>query len=181
MVLMAEAMIRAQTLPPDVGLITKLSGNITYWNEDYQKPEKAQSFMKIRRGDRFKVPVGALVQFVYFLGGRQETWKGPIAFRIGDSESYPEKEKGVQAQPKVVILPAGTTQGMRRIPVLLRRAGFYRPGAEQIRGGVEVSPAAIALTAEEQAEMRLRKKPTGPFVNKLVLVTSRRSCICSAY
>jgi hypothetical protein len=158
MVLMAEAMIRAQTLPPDVGLITKLSGNITYWNEDYQKPAKAQSFMKIRRGDRFKVPAGTLVQFVYFLGGRQETWKGPVAFRIGDSESYPETEKGVQAQPKVVILPAGTTQGMRRIPVLLRRAGFYRPGAEQIRGGVEVSPAAIALTAEEQAEIMAAKE-----------------------
>jgi hypothetical protein len=157
-VLMAEALVRAQTLPPDVGLITKLSGNITYWNEDYQKPAKAQSFMKIRRGDRFKVPAGALVQFVYFLGGRQETWKGPIAFRIGDSESHPEKEKGVQAQPKVVILPAGTTQGMRRIPVLLRRAGFYRPGAEQIRGGVEVSPAAIALTAEEQAEIASAKE-----------------------
>ena len=152
-VLMAEAMVRAQTLPPDVGLITKLSGNITYWNEDYQKPAKAQSFMKIRRGDRFKVPAGALVQFVYFLGGRQETWKGPIAFRIGESESHPEKKKALQAQPKVVIFPAATTQGMRRIPVLLRRAGLYRPGAEQIRGGVEGSPAPIALTAEEKAEI----------------------------
>ena len=158
MVLMAEAMVRAQTLPPDVGLITKLSGDVTYWNEDYQKPAKVQSFMKIRRGDRFKVPVSALVQFVYFLGGRQETWKGPVAFRIGDSESHPEAEKGLQVQPKVVIFPAGTTQGMRRIPVLLRRAGLYRPGAAQIRGDIEVPPLAIALTAEEEAEIVAAKE-----------------------
>lgn len=158
MVFVAEPMVKGQTLPPDVGLVTKLSGDVTYWSEGYQKPAKAQSFMKIRRGDQFKVPTGAQVQFVYFLGGRQETWKGPVAFRIGDSESCPEMEKGLKTKPKVVIFPAKTTQGMRRIPVLLRRAGLYRPGAEQIRGGVEGSPAAIALTAEEQAEIMAAKE-----------------------
>lgn len=156
--LMAGPMVRAQTLPPDVGLVTKLSGDVTYWGEGSQKQAKAQSFMKIRRGDRFKLPAGALVQFVYFLGGRQETWKGPVAFTIGDSESYGEGVKGMQVQPKVVIFPAGATQGVRRIPVLLRRAGLSRPGAAQIRGDVEGSSLTIALTPAEEAEIAAAKE-----------------------
>jgi len=159
MALMAGPMVRAQTLPPDVGLVTKLSGDVTYWGEGSQKQAKVQSFMKVRRGDRFKLPAGALVQFVYFLGGRQETWKGPVAFTIGDSESYGEGvKKGMQVQPKVVIFPAGATQGVRRIPVLLRRAGLSRPGAAQIRGDVEGSSPTIALTPAEEAEIAAAKE-----------------------
>jgi hypothetical protein len=150
---------KVQALPPDVGLVTQLSGVVTYRNKGYQETTaKAQSFMKIRRGDRFKLPAGAIIQVVYFLGGRQETWKGPVAFTIGDSESRPEPAKGPRAQPKVVILPAGTTQGVRRIPALLRRAGVWRPGAGQIRGEVEASPTAFAITAEEKAEIAAAKE-----------------------
>jgi hypothetical protein len=154
-----EAVAQVQALPPDVGLITRLSGAVTYRNKGYQETTaKAQSFMKMRRGDRFKLPAGAIIQVVYFLGGRQETWKGPVAFTIGDSESRPEPAKGPRAQPKVVILPAGTTQGVRRIPVLLRRAGLWRPGAGQIRGEVEATPTAFAITAEEKAEIAAAKE-----------------------
>lgn len=150
---------KVQALPPDVGLVTRLSGTVTYRNEGHQEtPAGAQSFMKIRRGDRFTLPPGAIIQVVYFLGGRQETWKGPVAFTIGDSESRPEPAKGPRAQPKVVILPAGTTQGVRRIPVLLRRAGVWRPGGGQIRGEVEVAPTAFGITAEEKAEIATAKE-----------------------
>jgi hypothetical protein len=148
-----------QALPPDVGLVTQLSGAVTYRNKGYQAtPAKAQAFMKIRRGDRFALPTGGVIQVVYFLGGRQETWKGPVAFTIGDSESRPEPAKGLRTRPKVVILPAGTTQGVRRIPVLLRRAGVWRPGAGQIRGEVEAAPTTFSITAEEKAEIAEAKE-----------------------
>lgn len=150
---------KVRALPPDVGLVTRLTGAVTYRNKGYEEPTaKAQAFMKTRRGDRFTLPAGAVIQVVYFLGGRQETWKGPVAFTIGDSESRPEPAKGPRAQPKVVILPAGTTQGVRRIPALLRRAGVWRPGAGQIRGEVEASPTAFAITAEEKAEIAAAKE-----------------------
>jgi len=153
------AMAKVLALPPDVGLVTRLSGAVTYRNDGYQEtPAKAQAFMKIRRGDRFKLPAGALIQLVYFLGGRQETWKGPIAFTVGDSESSAEGVKALHAQPKVVVLPAGTTQGVRRIPVLLRRAGLWRPGVAQIRGDVEAAPTAFAITREEKAEIAAAKE-----------------------
>ena len=153
------AMAKVQALPPDVGLVTMLSGNVTYWNDGYQKtPTTAEAFMKIRRGDRFKLRAEAVMQLVYFLGGRQETWKGPVTLTVDDSESHLEGKKQPHAQPKVVVLPAGTTQGVRRIPVLLRRAGLWRPGSAQVRGDVETSPTAFAMITEEKAKIVAAKE-----------------------
>jgi len=153
--LVTVAMAQTQALPPDVGLVTKLSGHVTYVNNRYQKsPAKAQAFMKIRLGDRFELQAEALLQLVYFLGGRQETWKGPAVFTADDSQSYPK----TQVQPSVRILPAGTIQGVRRIPVLLRRSGVSRPGATLIRGGVEKPLTGIVLTQQEKAEIAAAKE-----------------------
>jgi hypothetical protein len=157
--LFTESPGKAQTLPPDVGLVTQLSGDATYWNESYQKTaEKVQGFMRIRRGDHFKLAGGALIQLVYFQNGRQETWKGPAAFVVGDTQSRAEGEKGTQAQPEVVILPAGTSEGMRRIPVLLRRARLSRSGGMLIRGGGEKSPKTITPTKEERTEIAMARE-----------------------
>jgi len=83
-----------QTLPPDVGIVTQLSGDVTYRNEEYQKtPEKAQAFMKIVQGDYFQLEVKAIVQLVYFRSGRKETWKGPSAFIAGEVQSQVKSEK----------------------------------------------------------------------------------------
>ncbi|NIO05321.1 MAG: hypothetical protein GTN74_12130 [Proteobacteria bacterium] len=149
-----EISIIAQTLPSDVGLITSLSGEVAYWNESYQTmPAETQAFMKIRKGDRFTLPSGSSIQIVYFLGGRQETWMGPTTFIVGDSESQQEDGEKHATQPKIRILPAGATQGVRRIPGLLRRAGLTRPGAEQVRGETKVSSTAIDLSAQEKGEI----------------------------
>ncbi len=158
-VLFTEVSTKAQTLPPDVGLVTQLSGDATYWNEGYQKtPEKAQAFMKMRRGDHLKIGAGAMIQLVYFQNGRQETWKGPAAFIVGEMQSKIEGEKGLQAQPEVLTLPAETSQGMRRIPVLLRRARLSRTGAIQVRGTGEGSQKAIVPSKEERAEIAMAKE-----------------------
>ena len=158
-VLFTEVSTKAQTLPPDVGLVTQLSGDATYWNEGYQKtPEKAQAFMKIRRGDHLKIGAGAMIQLVYFQNGRQETWKGLATFVVGEAQSRPEGEKGIQTQPEVLILPADASQGMRRIPVLLRRARLSRSGAIQVRGTGKGTQKAITPSKEERAEIAMAKE-----------------------
>jgi hypothetical protein len=158
-ILFKEIRIGAQTLPPDVGLVTQLTGEATYWNETYQKtPEKAQVFMKIRRGDHFKVVSGTMIQLVYFQNGRQETWKGLAELVVGDGESRIEGEKGAQVKPEVLILPVDTSQGMRRIPVLLRRARLSRSGAMQVRGAGEASQKAIIPSREERAEIAMARE-----------------------
>ena len=151
--------IQAQTLPPDVGLVTQLSGEARYWNEGYQKtPERVQAFMKIRRGDHFQLLEGAGIQLVYFQNGRQETWKGPAGFKAGDLESRAEGEKKVLPQPEVVFLPAEATQEMRRIPVMLRRARLSRSGAVQIRSPGDAGQKTVGPTKEELAEIGRARK-----------------------
>lgn len=158
-ILFIEIPTSAQILPPDVGLVTQLSGDATYWNEGYQKaPEKAQAFMRIRRGDHFRITGGVIIRLVYFQNGRQETWKGPAAFVVEDTKSQAEGEKGVEVQPEVVTLPAGTSEGMRRIPVLLRRARLSRSGAMLIRGEGEKSQKAITPTKEERTEIAMARE-----------------------
>ena len=151
--------IGAQIPPPDVGLLIQLSGDTNYWNEGYQKtPEKAQAFMQVRRGDHFKLATGAMVQLVYFQNGRKETWKGPAAFVVGDAQSRAEGEKGLQAQPEVMFLTVGASQGMSRFPALLRRTGLSRSGGMQIRGVGGGPPKASALGEEERTKIATAKE-----------------------
>jgi hypothetical protein len=146
----------AQPPPSDVGLVTKLAGEVTYWNEAYQRtPANVEAFMKVRKGDHLKVPAGGLVQLVYFQSSQQETWKGPAILVVGDGRGQPEGD--TKAQPEVITLPPGAQQGIQRVPVLLRRAGLSRSGAMQVRGIQRPEPRASAappaLTQEEQAEI----------------------------
>jgi len=154
-----EVSNEAQALPPDVGLITRLSGDVTYRNESYQKvPEKAQAFMRIRKGDHFKIPAEAMVQLIYFQSGRKETWKGPVVLVVDDVQSRTKGEKGAQTQPEVTILPTEASQTMRRIPILLRRAGLSRSGTMQVRGMDEGSQESIPLSKDEQVGITMAKE-----------------------
>jgi len=154
-----EVSIEAQALPPDVGLVTRLSGDVTYRNESYQKaPEKAQAFMRIRKGDQVNIPVEAMVQLIYFQSGRKETWKGPVVLVVEDVQSRAKGEKGAQPQPVVTILPTETSQTMRRIPILLRRAGLSRSGTMQVRGLDDGIQEPLPLSKDEQAGIKVAKE-----------------------
>jgi len=146
-----EVSAEAQTLPPDVGLITRLAGDVTYRNESYERvPEKAQAFMRIRKGDHFKIPAEAMAQLIYFQSGRKETWKGPVVLVVGDVQSRAESQKGAQTKPEVTILPTEASQTMRSIPNLLRRAGLSRSGTMQVRGMKEDSQESVTRNKEER-------------------------------
>jgi hypothetical protein len=153
MILFIDGSVRAQLLPPDVGIVTQLSGEATYRNKGYQKtPEKGRVFMKIRLGDYFKIAGGGTIQLVYFQNGRQETWKGPVSFMVGEVQSLVEKGGELPGQPEVVILSTETSLGMRRIPVLLRRAGL---SGVMVRGTSEASQKPVVPTKEERAEIAM--------------------------
>jgi hypothetical protein len=144
----------AQSLPHDVGLITQLSGNTTYWNKVSQEtPKPAQVFMKIRRGDHLSVASGASLQVVYFQSGRKETWRGPAMIIVGEGESGVKEEKAIQAQVEAMILPAEASQGLRQIPGLLDRARLSRSGLTSLRGPEESSKKAVAPGRQSQMEI----------------------------
>lgn len=127
----------------DVGLVNQLAGDVNYQSEGAQA-SKARAFMKVRQGDRFTVPAGAQVRVVYFQGGRQETWKGPAAFRAGEKAS-----EGANGTPEVTTLPSGVPQKIAQVPELMQIAKLGRSGGVAVRG----SAKAPRLTAEQQAEI----------------------------
>ena len=119
-----------QTSPVDVGLVTKLSGEATYFNQtDQKQPVQVQAFMKIRQGDHFKLPAASLVQLVYFDNGRQETWRGPVTFIAGLGESRAEGEKSPQSQPEVQVLPTKVTKRLMAPGMPLPRSSMRYSGA----------------------------------------------------
>ncbi|MBI5527551.1 MAG: hypothetical protein HY897_14545 [Deltaproteobacteria bacterium] len=150
-VALAEAPPKA---PADAGLLFKVTGKVTYKNEAFQKDAaEAKSYMKIRVGDVITVPEGGSVELAYFSGNRKETWKGPVTIKVGLTEST--VQSGKDARPEVTKVPAGATDGVKRIPSLLRKAGAGRAGATHVRGtpGKSDKKPAPPLSKEEQAEI----------------------------
>jgi hypothetical protein len=151
----------AQPPPRDVGLVTALSGEVIYWSQA-EAQGRAEPFMKVRIGDRFEVGKDSSVQIVFFQVSRQELWRGPASFKVGETQG--EALGGTTKGPEVTVLPSGTGQGIQRVPTLLRRAGLSRVGAMQVRGtpGARAEEAAppgeAALSQEERAEIEAARE-----------------------
>jgi hypothetical protein len=128
-----EASGHVQEPIPDVGLLTQVSGEVSFWNEtDCQKPSRPQSFMKVRRGDHFKLPTGATIQVLYFGNGRQETWTGPVTFRCGDTESISTAKTSTgEVKPEVKLLPSRVSQRLMTAPLPLPRSSVRYSGTIQ--------------------------------------------------
>jgi hypothetical protein len=157
------ATVAAQTSLPDVGLITKLSGEATYWNKgENQKPAKVQAFMKVRQGDHLKLPGAASLTLLYFASGRQETWKGPATLMAGDTESAAIGDQKTPSQPEVKILPAKATKQMMGLPLPLPCSGTGRSGLIQTMApqcpAAEKAGAPALLSSEAQRKIKEAEK-----------------------
>lgn len=142
--LLFAAAALAQTSSPDVGLVTKLTGEATYWNDEGKKPVRVQAFMKVRQGDHFQMAGKGSLQLLYFASGRQETWKGPAQLQAGDAASAALGGKQ-QAPPEVKMMPASATKKMAAAPFLLSRGGASLSGATQVKGLAHDRPGATPM------------------------------------
>jgi hypothetical protein len=119
---------------PDVGLITNLSGEVTYWNKQEKRPPaKAIAFLKTRQGDIFKLPEGAALQLIYFAGGRQETWKGPVTVKVGEGEGR-AADKRPHCPPEVKVISSKVAKRMKASPVVVARTKAQTSGISQGMG-----------------------------------------------
>lgn len=132
--------------PADVALVSQLTGEVVYVGEG-GKQNKAQAFMRVRKGDRFTIPAGGSLRVVFLQGGRQESWKGPGSFRVGATQS--DKLSG--SRPQVVKLPTDVPQNIARVPNLIQTA---RLGGVTVR---EASRARPPLSEQAQAEVAAAK------------------------
>jgi hypothetical protein len=146
----------------DVGLVTKLSGEATYWNKDEQTPPtQVQSFMKLRLGDHLKLTGSASLQLIYFANGRQEIWKGPVTLIVGDLESAAAGGKK-PCQPEVAILPTKVAKNLGMAPLPLPRTGIWYSGTTHVRGvkspGPEKTLGPKPLSVEDQTNVKEAEK-----------------------
>lgn len=148
--LLSTAAAQAQSV--DVGLVNLLSGDVAYAS-DGAAGGKATPFMKVRQGDRFTVPAGAQVRVVYFQGGRQETWKGPAAFKAGAQAG--EASNGKPSD--VTTLPSTVPQRIAQVPELIQIAKLGRSGGVAVRG----AGRPPKLTAEQQSEVKSAREIYG--------------------
>src|SRR5208337_3534830 len=154
---LAVAAASAQAPAPDVGLITQLSGPVTYWNQEEQKqPAPAQAFMKVRQGDHLKLPGAASLTLLYFASGRQETWKGPVSLIAGDRESATAGGRKASPQPQVQILPAKVTKRIAGAP-LPSPSCMERSGVIQTMAPTCPSPAKPQVTLSKEAQQQIQE------------------------
>ena len=150
--LLAAGAPPARARAPAVGLVTKLSGPVS-WTSGAGEPSAARAFMKVRAGDRFDLRAGGKVRVVWFAGGRQETWRGPVVFEVGEAAGQARRPAG--ASPEVGNVPGKASTSLRRVPVLLKRIGSSRAGGVQVRAGGAAEPREVVpLAPDEQAELQ---------------------------
>lgn len=149
----------AQSEPPDVGLVTQLTGEVVYWSDSGPKePTPVQGFMKIRLGDRMKLNPGSSLKLVFFANGRQELWNGPATLKIGDAESQNEGTGAeAESKPQVSTLPAKVAQRFSSNSVPLPRDRIGRSGVLQLRGGPRKT-GPVTLSDEQRQEIAKAKE-----------------------
>ena len=151
----------AQTSLPDVGLITKLSGDVRFSNEAEKKePAKAQAFMKVRRGDRLKLPEAGSLTLLYFASGRQESWKGPGTIIAGDTESAAAGgSQQTPSPPEVKLLPLKASRQMAGAPPVLTPADFGKSGIIQTMAPTCPAPekAAVPMPRTYEAQRKIKE------------------------
>jgi len=147
-VLLALALPSSARAQADAGLLTELRGGVTYQAAGIPEAP-AQSLMKLRVGDRLRIPAGASLKLVYFKSAVTESWRGPAGFVVGE-----ERAEQTQGEFTSATLPAAA-----RVPVELTRvAGINRIGAVVVRG-IKPPEADIAQARERYKDWRAA---TGP-------------------
>ncbi len=106
------ALISAGISAAEVGLVTAVSGNVKFQEENAAASE-LRPFVKVREGDRLTMEGASRLQVVYFEGGRQETWQGAGALEVGNGSSKTVKGS---LQPEIKTLPAILVKQLSKTP-----------------------------------------------------------------
>jgi hypothetical protein len=138
----------------DVGLVTGLTGEVSYWNEaEKGQPTQAEAFMKVRQGDRFKLSGNTVLKVLYFNTGRQETWKGPRLLTAGAGAS--EAEGG--GEPTVEMLSAKIAHQIGTAPLPLPRSSLQYAGVIRTMGDERQPPSSGPAPRSPSPEEARRK------------------------
>jgi len=157
---------------PDIGMVIRLTGKVMYWHEGAkEKPLKVRTFMKVRKNDHFSLSPHGVVQLVYFPNGRKETWTGPGAFKVGDSQSQAVGDPGSSSSPRVISLPTAVVDEVKRVSPLVDPSRLHRSGGSQVRGiassKTSEPPQPVELSDDEKKEVDAAVKTYRSLLDKV--------------
>jgi len=109
---MILALVSFGALAAEVGLITAVSGNVKL-QEEKSAASELKPFVKVRERDQLMMEGSSRLQVVYFEGGRQETWQGPVVLEVGNGSS---KTLQGSLHPEVKTLPAILVKQLSKTP-----------------------------------------------------------------
>jgi hypothetical protein len=141
---------------PDVGLVTSLTGEVSFWNAtDQKEPAQAQAFMKVHLGDHFKLSSGSQVQLLYCVSGRQETWTGPAIFSAGEQKGQTVDNK-TTAQPEIKIVPSKVSKRIMEAPIPFPRCTIRYSGVIQTMTP-KCTPVVPPATLSPEARLQIMR------------------------
>jgi hypothetical protein len=106
------ALVSFGALAAEVGLVTAVSGNVKL-QEEKAVASELKPFVKVRERDQLMMEGSSRLQVVYFEGGRQETWQGPVVLEVGNGSSKTLKGS---LQPEIKTLPAILVKQLSKTP-----------------------------------------------------------------
>lgn len=113
--------------PSDVGLVSLLKGEATYSNGEVGA-FKAQAYMRVRQGDRFRLSPGAEVRIMYLGRKKVEAWAGPATFVV--TAAGGEYLSG--NRPTVDDIPYATPEKLSRSVEMVRLSSIGGVGFRSI-------------------------------------------------
>ena len=139
-----------------LGMITQVSGKVSYIHNKTKQASQPESFMKIYKGDKIILEPDSRLMLVFFKSGRKETWEGPASFYLDTLNTVAIDQKN--AEPKITSLPAIVTSEIRRVSKIVNTSRLQTSGAVIVRGqenkdeSAESIPA-VQLDASEEKEI----------------------------
>ncbi|MBL6993940.1 hypothetical protein [Desulfobacula sp.] len=143
-----------------LGMITQVSGRVSYIHKDKKQNEPPESFMNFYKGDKIILEPDSLLQLIFFENGRKETWEGPASFYLDHLKGVAIDHKG--AAPKITSLPAIVTNEVRRTSKIVNISRLQTSGAVIVRGQENKNDPAqsippVQLDVSEEREIDLAK------------------------
>ena len=156
------ALVSLGSFAAEVGLVTAVSGNVKL-QEEKTAASELKPFVKVRERDQLMMEGNSRLQVVYFEGGRQETWQGPVVLEVGNGSSKTLKGS---LQPEIKTLPAILVKQLSKTP---SPDGNVKSGMIRMRS---IPPYEKLETVEKNYEEMRKQADTKDLNPELYLLAS---------
>ena len=156
-----NGLARAAEPPVDVAIVTLVNGDVTYQSGQQTPLLPVAAFMKLCRDDSVTLPEGAQLKLIFTQNGRQELWAGPVALKLGETESQPQGE--LTAQPQVENLTKSVKSRIVSVTLPFDGERLQKTGGTTVRGSDDPqqdalpTPTPLQLTTDDLAKIESAK------------------------